>query len=54
VQSLIFSYKNSQFAHTKTLAYFGDVGESNFSEVSESAIAKELGIGRGSVYRALG
>ena len=36
------------------MTYFGDVGESNFSEVSESAITKELRIGRGSVYRALG
>ena len=35
------------------MAYFGEVGESNFSGVSASAIAKELGIGRASVYRAL-
>ncbi len=30
------------------------VGESNFSGGSASAIPKEMGIGRASVYRALG
>jgi len=44
---------NGEFFHTKTLVYFGDVGESNFSRVGASAIAKELGIGGASVYRAL-
>ena len=41
------------FIHTKTLAYFDKLEESNFSGLGASAISKELGIGRTSVYRAL-